>query len=77
MAKKETMSCDFCGRSQHEVDLLLPGLRGCICNECAERANELAREYLNKMSESNLSDIDINQVPKPKEIKEYLDQYVI
>ncbi|MBR0023947.1 MAG: ATP-dependent Clp protease ATP-binding subunit ClpX [Muribaculaceae bacterium] len=77
MAKRETMRCDFCGRSQREVDLLIPGLNGFICNECAEKANEISREYLNKINESALSDIDLKNLPKPVEIKDYLDQYVI
>ncbi len=71
------MRCDFCGRSQREVDLLIPGLNGFICNECAERANEISKEYLGKMQESLLSDLDLKELPKPQEIKEYLDQYVI
>ncbi len=71
------MRCDFCGRSQREVDLLIPGLNGFICNECAEKANEISKEYLGKMEESLLSDLDLKSLPKPKEIKEYLDQYVI
>ncbi len=71
------MRCDFCGRSQREVDLLIPGLNGFICNECAEKANEISKEYLGKMQESLLSDLDLKELPKPQEIKEYLDQYVI
>ena len=71
------MRCDFCGRSQREVDLLIPGLNGFICNECAEKANEISKEYLGKMQESMLSDLDLKELPKPQEIKEYLDQYVI
>ena len=71
------MRCDFCGRSQREVDLLIPGLNGFICNECAEKANEISKEYLGKMQESLLSNLDLKELPKPQEIKEYLDQYVI
>ena len=71
------MRCDFCGRSQREVDLLIPGLNGFICNECAEKANEISKEYLGKMQESLFSDLDLKELPKPQEIKEYLDQYVI
>lgn len=71
------MRCDFCGRSQREVDLLIPGLNGFICNECAEKANEISKEYLGKMQESMLSDLNLKELPKPQEIKEYLDQYVI
>lgn len=77
MAKRETMRCDFCGRSQNEVELLIPGINGFICNECAEKASEISREYLGKMNEAMLSDIDLEHLPKPVEIKEYLDQYVI
>ena len=71
------MHCDFCGRSQNEVELLIPGMNGYICNECAEKANEIAHEYLGKMSKAVLSDIDLDTLPKPKDIKAYLDEYVI
>ena len=56
---------------------MLPGMNGCICNDCAERAVELSREYLKKMSSSMLTDLDMDSLPKPDEIKAYLDQYVI
>ena len=79
MAKKKenTLYCSFCGRSDREVELMLPGMNGCICNDCAERAVELSREYLDKMSRSKLTDIDMDSLPKPAEIKAYLDEYVI
>ena len=51
MAKKEQrLHCSFCGRSDSEVELLMPGAEGCICSDCAEHANEIAKEYLNKKS---------------------------
>ena len=77
--KKETnsMYCSFCGRSDREVELMLPGMNGCICNECAERAVEISHEYLDKRSRSMLPDLDMDTLPKPEEIKAYLDQYVI
>ena len=56
---------------------MLPGMNGCICNECAERAVELSNEYLNKMRAASLTDLDMDSLPKPEEIKAYLDQYVI
>ena len=56
---------------------MLPGMNGCICNECAERAVELSHEYLEKMQQANLTDLDMESLPKPEEIKAYLDQYVI
>ena len=80
MAKKKetnTLYCSFCGRSDREVELMLPGMDGCICDECAERAVELSREYLNKMSAAAVTDLDMDTLPKPDEIKAYLDQYVI
>ena len=80
MAKKKennTLYCSFCGRSDREVELLLPGMNGCICNDCAERAVELSHEYLKKMATSTLTDLDMESLPKPEEIKAYLDQYVI
>ncbi len=80
MAKKKdtnTLYCSFCGRSDREVELMLPGMNGCICNECAERAVELSHEYLRKMAASSLTDLDMESLPKPDEIKAYLDQYVI
>ena len=80
MAKNKdnnTLYCSFCGRSDREVELMLPGMNGCICNECAERAVELSREYLEKISTAKLTDLDLDTLPKPEEIKAYLDQYVI
>ncbi len=79
MAKKKDngLHCSFCGRGEYEVSLLLPGIEGCICDECAERANEVAKEYLAKANHAMMEDIDMATLPKPNEIKEFLDQYVI
>lgn len=79
MAKKKDtgLRCSFCGRGEREVSLLLPGIDGCICDECAERANEIAHEYLQQMKHAGIEDIDVATLPKPNEIKNFLDQYVI
>ena len=80
MAKKyQGLRCSFCGRYDNEVELLMPGTDGCICNECAEQANNIAIEFLNKKKGSSVKDIyiDLNDIPKPQEIMAYLDQYVI
>ncbi|MBQ9467033.1 MAG: ATP-dependent Clp protease ATP-binding subunit ClpX [Muribaculaceae bacterium] len=72
--------CSFCGRPESEVKLLLPGLAGNICNDCAERANELMQEQLQaKFRHRQTGDLGISMsnLPKPEQIKEYLDQYVI
>ena len=50
---------------------------GCICNDCAEQAHEIAREAMGEVMKGRLSKLDINELPKPKEIKDFLDQYVI
>ena len=77
MAKQDNLRCSFCGRSAKEVRLLMPGLNGCICDECAEQANAMGQEYLKKNDEAGVSELNLNELPKPKEINEYLDQYVI
>ena len=77
MAKQDNLRCSFCGRSAKEVRLLMPGLNGCICDECAEQANAMVQEYLKKNDEAGVSELNLNELPKPKEINEYLDQYVI
>lgn len=74
MAKHEER-CSFCGRKQSEVELLLTGVTGNICNNCVESAREIINEQI-KEKKSKLS-LDLNSLPRPKEIKEFLDQYVI
>ena len=74
---KQKKHCSFCGRSEGEVALLLTGLDGYICSDCVENAHSIINQYLseNKLQYSNK--IDRKELPKPKEIKEFLDQYVI
>lgn len=70
--------CSFCGRGEQDVSLLITGLNGFICNECAEQAYQITKEALKGTSaKENGLELDLDQLPKPKEIKEYLDQYVI
>ena len=76
MSKRNEQRCSFCGRSESEVAMLMTGLDGNICNECAESAHEMVRETLKKRSKSAFS-LSLEELPKPKEIKEFLDQYVI
>jgi ATP-dependent Clp protease ATP-binding subunit ClpX len=71
-----TRRCSFCGRKEGEVAMLISGLNGCICNECAEQAFNIAQEALAHSHQAQ-NKPDIKQVPKPEEIKAYLDQYVI
>ncbi|MEF9923453.1 MAG: ATP-dependent Clp protease ATP-binding subunit ClpX [Muribaculaceae bacterium] len=73
--KNDELICSFCGRSASEVDLIMPGLNGNICNDCAEQANVLSKEYLKKGKASNTP--NIKEVPKPKEINDFLNEYII
>jgi ATP-dependent Clp protease ATP-binding subunit ClpX len=73
---KQLRTCSFCGRNENQIDFLIMGQNNAqICNECAVQAAEIVKE--NETSKSKLPTLDRNQVPKPKEIKEFLDQYVI
>jgi ATP-dependent Clp protease ATP-binding subunit ClpX len=64
--------CSFCGKSQHEVRKLIAGPSVFICDECVELCNDIIREELEEKAASGR-----NQLPKPKEIMETLDQYVV
>ena len=70
--KKTQNVCSFCGRPQKEAGLLLQGLDGFICCDCAHRAIEIYREQMPVENRFKLE-----KVPTPQEIKDYLDQYVI
>ena len=66
--------CSFCGRSRSEVELLIAGMNGFICDQCAHQAINIVNEELKSQSSLNLEHIEIK---KPLEIKAFLDQYVI
>ena len=75
--KKE---CSFCGRSEREVKLLITGINGFICEECAQQAYRIVQENLpasEKKGSKMATAPESLKVPKPQEIKSYLDQYVI
>ena len=71
--------CSFCGRSEHEVKLLITGLTGFICEDCAAQAYEIVKStgVLDAEHKKGGSKFKPKKVPKPREIKDYLDQYVI
>ena len=71
--------CSFCGRSEKEVRLLITGLSGFICEDCAEQAYHIVQEHMphGKRKEEEEEKFKLKKVPKPKEIKAYLDDYVI
>ena len=65
--------CSFCGRTENEVGLMVYGIDGYICNDCIVQANEILKEHKSGRNKPSV----LQNLPKPKEIKEYLDQYVI
>ena len=71
--------CSFCGRGEKEVRLLITGLSGFICEDCAEQAYHIVQENMphGKRKEEEEEKFKLKKVPKPKEIKAYLDEYVI
>nr|WP_319482579.1 ATP-dependent Clp protease ATP-binding subunit ClpX [uncultured Draconibacterium sp.] len=75
MSDKEKMDkCSFCGREKKEVNLLIAGIDGHICDRCADQAHSIIQEEVKTSSSFDLDDI---KLLKPKEIKDFLDQYVI
>ena len=73
---KRKNSCNFCGRGEDEVSMLLTGLNGYICDECVEQAERLIHEN-EKTRRKTGKTAGMKDIPKPREIKEFLDQYVI
>lgn len=71
--------CSFCGRSETEVKLLITGLNGHICEDCARQAFNIAQSagVFAETGKGGDKPFVLKKVPKPKEIKDYLDQYVI
>lgn len=78
MTKK---TCSFCGRGESEVRLLITGLNGYICEDCAKQAYNIVRSAGVADAEGAAEDKEepfkLKKVPKPKEIKKYLDEYII
>ncbi len=75
MSSKGRMDkCSFCGREKKEVNLLIAGIDGHICDRCAEQAHSI---ILEEMKKDTSFDMDGIRLMKPLEIKEFLDQYVI
>ena len=70
--------CNFCGRSEKEVKLLITGVNGCICEDCAVQAYQVATANgYGPDAKKPATPFKMKRLPKPKEIKDHLDQYVI
>ena len=73
-------ACSFCGRKEKEVKLLITGINGFICEDCAQKAYEIVEStgvLDDNMQKKGAPELTLKKVPKPVEIKKHLDQYVI
>ena len=68
----DLLKCSFCGKSQKQVKKLIAGPGVYICDECIDLCNEIIEEEL-----AETSDVPLDELPKPREISAFLDQYVI
>ena len=73
-SKGRVDKCSFCGREKMDVNLLIAGIDGHICDRCAEQAHSIILEELKKKGSFDLTGI---KLMKPREIKDFLDRYVI
>jgi ATP-dependent Clp protease ATP-binding subunit ClpX len=71
---KKMDKCSFCGRDKKDVRILIAGMEGHICENCIDQAHTIIEEEFKKNKNFELAGVDLK---KPKEIKEFLDQYVI
>lgn len=79
MAKQTEKRCSFCDRAEAEVNILFTGVKGNICDQCIENANHLLQEAMGEIKTGKKSNKQLkdHKLYKPREIKEFLDQYVI
>jgi ATP-dependent Clp protease ATP-binding subunit ClpX len=73
---KQVLECSFCGRKKPETNLLIAGINAHVCDRCIEQAHGIVLEELRSSSNASKSAVDL-VLKKPKEIRAFLDQYVI
>ncbi len=76
-SKRNKNRCSFCGRSEDEVGFLITGMNGYICDSCAVQVYEITQEALDAQKGGGAAKLNLKELPKPVEIKNFLDQYVI
>ena len=84
MSSSDRLKCSFCGKTQDQVKKLIAGPDVFICDECVELCNEIldeeffeSKEKNNDKKEKVSDDFDEKSIPKPHEIKAYLDQHIV
>lgn len=73
MSEDQTLSCNFCGKNREDVEKLIAGPNVYICDDCIKISYNIVKEE----QSIDVLDLDLKDIPKPKEIKEYLDEYVM
>ena len=76
---KDTKRCSFCGRSEKQVEFLIPSPSSdaCICNVCIDMCSEILDDFENEQDKDKNSELNFSSLPRPKDIKAMLDEYVI
>ncbi|MBS1587233.1 MAG: ATP-dependent Clp protease ATP-binding subunit ClpX [Bacteroidetes bacterium] len=82
MAKQMERKCSFCDRAESEVSILFTGMKGNICDQCIENAHYLLQDAMGDQKKKEkeqkpATDLSQHKIYKPREIKQFLDQYVI
>ena len=72
---KQNINCSFCGRDKHDTTVLIAGVTGHICDHCVTQAQAIVKEELSEKTNKSLA--KTIKMLKPKEIKSYIDEYVI
>lgn len=72
---RRVVKCSFCGRSKREVEVLIAGISGHICDNCIQQAQSIIKEEMSQKADEQLKSSLV--LKKPAEIKAYIDQYVI
>ena len=74
--KDDILKCSFCGKTQDQVTRLIAGPGVYICDQCVELCSEIMEDEMTQKAEQVDNDTEINLL-KPKEIKDFLDEYVV
>ncbi len=77
MSKKNPNKCSFCGKAKEDVQILIAGVDGYICENCITQAKQIVDTEISHLPEKAKQQVEMAKNLKPKAIKEYLDEYVI
>ncbi|HPW70300.1 MAG TPA: ATP-dependent Clp protease ATP-binding subunit ClpX [Bacteroides graminisolvens] len=75
--KTVKQKCSFCGRDESQVSFLITGINGCICDLCTQQAYDITKEAMSGKNKGEATELNLKELPKPTDIKAFLDQYVI